>query len=209
MSKVVSVLGGTGRVGREVCRAAHANGHIVIGLGRDAAARVTVPGVQMLDGEATDAATVDRAVAPADCVVSVLGHVKGSPRDLLVQAMRHTIAAMERHNVRRIVMLTRASSPPAAATTRLGPLLQRVLPRTIAQDHAEAVALLQDSDLDWTVVRARRLVADLPGTGRLEADGEAPGTAVAYPVAASFLLECAVSNRYLHATPLLTQSEDR
>jgi putative NADH-flavin reductase len=54
---------------------------------------------------------VARTVQGADAVVSVLGHVKGSPKDVQTVATRHMVAAMKAHGVERIISLTGAGGP--------------------------------------------------------------------------------------------------
>ncbi len=185
-AKVITILGGTGRVGRELAALAVTAGHIVIVLGREPVMLGDLRHrVQVIDGEATDAATIDHAVGPSDVVISVLGRRKGGPADVLTQAMTHTVAAMERHSIRRIVLLTAVAELTAPARSRwLAPMLDRIRPATGTADHAGALAVLSDSDLDWTIVRAE------PALPRRRI--------------AAFLLDCAVTGSHLHAMPVLT-----
>ena len=106
----LAILGASGSVGRELVTQALAAGHDVTVLVRHTPRsgqfdrRVTV-----VQGDADDPGSVDRAVAGSDAVLSALGHAKGSPRDLLAAATSNTIAAMQAHGIRRLVVLASPS----------------------------------------------------------------------------------------------------
>src|SRR5437870_1026079 len=100
VSKKLTILGATGSVGRELVAQALDADHAVTVLVRNpdklGALRSRVMVVQ---GDVTDPAALDRAVAEADVVLSTLGHAKGSPNDVLAVAATGAIAAMRRHGV--------------------------------------------------------------------------------------------------------------
>ena len=69
----VAVLGGSGRIGRDVLTWALAAGHEVAALARDPASLPGAAGLTVITGDATDAGAVAEVLAGADAVVSALG----------------------------------------------------------------------------------------------------------------------------------------
>ena len=51
---------------------------------------------------------VERVVAGMSAVLSALGHLKTSSKDVLTEGTKNIVAAMNRHGVRRLVCLTGA-----------------------------------------------------------------------------------------------------
>ncbi len=106
----LAILGASGSVGREIVTQALAARHDVTVLVRDTPRsglfdhRVTV-----VQGDAGDPDSVDRAVAGSDAVLSALGHAKGSPDDVLAIATSNIVAAMRASGIRRLVVLASPS----------------------------------------------------------------------------------------------------
>jgi len=211
---VLTILGGTGRVGREVVAQAVKAGHVVnvVSRSRERVAALAQP-ITGVDGDVTFADVVDRAVAPADAVISTLAHSKNSPDDVMTQAMRHTLAAMERHNVQRVVVLSCASVPSEGEAVnplqRISGLFRSMPSGVEAKDLAEQGRIVSASDLDWTIVRAPRIV-DRPATGNIERSLQASsGGDIGVEDLAAFLLACAVNGLHIREAPAVSQASDR
>ncbi len=67
---------------------------------------VSSPALTVVRGDVLDPAAVDETVAGSDVVLSLFGHVKGSPRTLQTDGTRLIVDAMARHGVPRIVTLS-------------------------------------------------------------------------------------------------------
>lgn len=102
------VTGASGFIGRALVERLLRQGETVRALVRDPS-RLPLPAVEIVQGDITDAAAVDRAVAGTECVF----HVAGTFRDadatdeyyqrVNVEAVGHVIEAARRHGVRRVV----------------------------------------------------------------------------------------------------------
>ena len=104
----VLVIGGTRGVGHEVVLAAHAAGHELTLLARNAE-RISLPvtGVRVVAGDAGDADDIERAVAGQHAVVWTVGvGPTRQPVDLFSRSTQFLLAAMAKHGVRRLICVT-------------------------------------------------------------------------------------------------------
>lgn len=114
----ILVIGATGGTGRAAVAQLLAEGHHVTAFGRHPE-RVGAPSerLSLEVGDALNASDVERAVAGKDAVVVTLGISENplrvrffgparTPIDVRSAGTRHVIAAMRRHAVRRLVVLS-------------------------------------------------------------------------------------------------------
>jgi putative NADH-flavin reductase len=109
----IVLFGATGHVGQRIVREALERGHEVVGVVRDPAkSQAPDPRVRLVQGDATDAASVARAVRGADAVVSAVSPRPGSTGSApsLVAAARGLIAGLREAGVRRLVVVGGAGS---------------------------------------------------------------------------------------------------
>ncbi len=206
----LAIFGATGRTGRPLVEQALAAGYDVVALARTPAklplsdARLTV-----IQGDATDPAAVAAVVRGADAVISVLGQSAGSPPDLQTVAMRHIVAAMRQHGVKRLVSLTGAGvDAPQDRPTLLNHLIKlalRLLSGRVLRDALGHAAVIEQSGLDWTIVRAP-MMTDGPRAGsyRVGWVGVNTGPRVARADVAAFLLAQVTDTTYLRQMPMVS-----
>ena len=143
------ILGATGPTGRELVMQALGAGHSVAALARDPA-KVTEK-IEIIQGDATDAATIANAVRGRDAVLSALGVGKTfKSRDLMTQAA----ASLVKADIKRLLFVSAAGvgesfneMPP------FGKLFFRTLLRSIYADKAKADDAIRASKVEWTIVR--------------------------------------------------------
>jgi uncharacterized protein YbjT (DUF2867 family) len=157
----VLVIGGTRGIGREVVSAAHAAGHEVTLLARNAE-RISLPvkGVRVVAGDAGDALDVERAVAGQNAVAWTVGMAPTrKPVDLFSRSTRHLLAAMGKHRVARLICVTGVGAGDSRGHGGFfyDRILQPLFMRTIYEDKDRQEALLRASDVDWTILRPGRL----------------------------------------------------
>src|ERR1700704_5493742 len=154
----VVIFGATGLTGRLLTEQAFANGHVVTAFVRDTSRLKTPDGsVRVIQGNVLDAASVDRAVAGQNAVFVALGTAtrRGSPQ-VLPQGIRHILDAMERHRVRRIVVLSAAGAlhePAGSLIGNVGLTLARAYLPGVYREHGAMLEELHKRDLDWIAVR--------------------------------------------------------
>ncbi|MFC0678755.1 NAD(P)-dependent oxidoreductase [Lysobacter korlensis] len=165
----IALFGATGRTGARVLARAIDGGHQVRALVRDPGnVAIRSAALTLIPGDVLDAAAVEETVAGSDAVLSLFGHRKDSPKTLQTDGTRNIVDAMRRQGVSRIVSLSggglrAAEDQPTAADTVIRFLLKRLSGHVLA-DAERHLEVLQQSGLDWTVVRGPRLL-DTPATG--------------------------------------------
>lgn len=165
----VLVIGAGGKSGQQVVEKALAAGHAVTALVHDAADYHAPAGVRVVAGDATDAATVDQAVAGQDAVVDAIG---GHTPYLKTQLERNTakvvVAAMQHHGVRRLVVISVLGIGDSAeqGTFLYEYLMKPTFLRGAIPDKEAMEAEVKQSDLDYVLVRPPFLTDD-PATGKV------------------------------------------
>jgi len=166
----IVVFGASGPTGRQFTEQAQAAGHQVTAVTRRPALLAARPGLTVAGADVADPVAVEAVVAGGDAVVSVLG-VPFSRQPITVYSVGATniIAAMHRHGVKRLVVVSSSVTDPdwhpsgAFFFNRvLDPFVNRVLGRTLHADMRRMEALVRASDLDWTIARPSGLF-DAPG----------------------------------------------
>jgi putative NADH-flavin reductase len=211
----IAVFGATGRTGRPLVEQALERGHEVVAFVRDAGALPSaVRGndrLRVVEGDAYAGAGVEDAVGgegdPVDAVVSVLGQRSEGPDDLLTEAGRHVLDAMERRGVDRFVTLVGAGVREEGETVtpggRVMGTLLKLVARSVLEDARAHVEAVRASDAGWTVVRGPRLTEGAH-TGEFE-----HGTDLALGMRATaaranvaeFVLDCLEEELYVHEMP--------
>jgi len=166
------LLGATGRVGRRVLERALEDGHQVTALVRTLdKVQLTHPLLTVLQGDAREAADVERAMQEADTVFSALSTDGGTT---LTESMPLIIAGMQRFGIGRIVTVGTAGILQSRSEPELlryqSSESKRALTRA-AEEHHKVYTMLAESELDWTIVCPTYLPDEEPlGVYRVERD---------------------------------------
>ena len=207
----ILVIGGTRGTGREVVRAAHAAGHELTLLARNAE-RISLPvtGVRVVAGDARDVDDIERAVAGQHTVNWTAGIAPTrKPVDLFSRATQFLLAAMHKHGARRLICVTGVGAGDSRGHGGFfyDRILQPLFMKTIYEDKDRQEALLRASDVDWTVVRPGFLTNG-PATGLARAltdlDGVTAGR-VSRAEVADFIVENLETADFRRTAVLLTR----
>lgn len=204
----VLVLGATGATGRHLVEQALAQGHQVTALARNPAKlHRRSPELTVVQGDVTDPLAVERAVRSQDAVLCALGSSTPLKHDpALVAGIGNLVGAMERLHVRRLVYLSFLGVHHGRR--QLSPLGKYVvaplLLRKVAADHERKEAIIQQSTLEWVIVRPPRLTNGRR-TGTYRSGENIQATLVVPRVSradlAEFMLGQLNGDTYLHRTP--------
>ena len=175
----VIVFGATGKTGQHVLRAALAQGHEVTAFGRSVnRININDPALQTHKGDALDADSVTGAVAGHDAVIVCLGSTGLRDKTTLAVGTAAVIDAMATHDVQRLVVMSAAGVGDSwQQIPRSSRLLFRTMLRNVFADHEAQEAIVEQSPLDWTIVRAAVLKAD-PAPGPYTATNTGPNTRI-------------------------------
>lgn len=206
------VIGSTGRVGSQVVSRALDAGHVVTALARDPAAVARTPHdrLRVVRGDVLEPASLQRAVAGQDAVVSCLGTRDRRQRTLRSEGTANLVAAMRAEGAPRLV----AFSAFGVGDSR--PLLRRtafffsrvILPLVLAdqfEDMAAMEALVRDSGLEWVIVRPSALTGK-PATGSVKVadrDTRKAGSSIPIVDVAAFMVGCVTSDVRVGTAPVI------
>ena len=110
----IVLFGATGNIGQRIAKEALSRGHTVIGVVRDPD-KVTPPDprVKLVQGDATDAASVAKVAQGADAIVSAISprpNARGRAAPSLAAASRALIAGAKKAGVKRVIAVGGAGS---------------------------------------------------------------------------------------------------
>jgi len=171
----VLVIGAAGKSGEALVNEALAAGHKVTAFVRGAA-QYKKANVRVVAGDVLDAAAVDVAVAGQDAVIDALGgKTPWKVTTMETNAAHNIVDAMRRNGVRRLLKISVVGAGESVKNAGFfnEHLLMRTFLRGLLVDKAGMEAAIQDSNLDWTLVRPPMLTdAEKTGVARvLSTDG--------------------------------------
>jgi putative NADH-flavin reductase len=207
----ITIFGATGKVGRHLVDQALDRGDEVTAFVRDASKLTSHPRerLKVVQGDVLVPKDVEQAVVGKDAVLSVLGHTKTSPKDVLSEGTKNIVAAMKELGVRRLVSLTGAGvrdpkDEPKLIDRAIGSLL-KLLQRDLLEDSIEQAQAIRESDLEWVIVRAPVLnEGEKKGGYRIGYVGKESGTKLSRADVADFMLKQTVDDTYLHQAPMVS-----
>ena len=206
----IVVFGASRGVGLEFVKQALQAGHIITAFVRTPSAfPVQNANLTLVQGDSTDAAAVEAAVAGQDAVVSALGPTRPPAPNMMENSARNIVAAMKRHGVRRLISTTGAGVRQPEDAPKLGDhligALLKLLVKDVVLDSAANVNVIQNSDLAWTVVRFPRLMdGEHTGKYRVGYVSKESSTQFSRADGADFLLKELVEEKWLRKLPLVS-----
>jgi putative NADH-flavin reductase len=194
----IAIFGANGPTGRHLTDQALAAGHEVVAVTRRTGSLAERPGLAVAVADATDPAAVDAAIGGTDAVLSALGARFSKETITMYSASATAItAAMTRHGVKRLLVVSSSIADPDWRPSGahffnhvLDPLVNRRLGRTLHEDMRRMEAVIDQTGLDWTLVRPSGLFEHPVVTDFHTAETSADGVFTARPdLAASMLRE--------------------
>lgn len=205
----IVIFGASGRTGIHLVRKALEKNYLVKAFVRKSSRLLMRdPKLTLIEGDISDAAAVERAVAGSDAVLSALGWTRTSKKNVLSEAAENIVAAMKKHGARRIVALTGygvrfpGDPPDSLGKKLLHFLLGIVLPHLIP-DGIRYARTISESGLEWTIVRAA-ILSNSMGRGSYETGYFDPGLKpVAREDVADFMIRQLIDTRYIRQAPII------
>lgn len=201
----VIVFGATGKTGQHVLRAALAQGHEVTAFGRSVD-RIDIddPALETHKGDVFETDSMTGAVAGQDAAIVCLGSTGLRDKTTLATGTAAVIDAMAAHDVQRLVVMSAAGVGDSwQQIPRSSRLLFRTMLRNVFADHQAQEAIVEQSSLDWTIVRAAVLKDD-PATGHYTATNTGPNTRITRADVAAALVDQLDDLTYSHTAISVT-----
>ena len=208
---IVTVLGATGRTGRLLVAELLRRGHEVTVVVRDPYG--APEGTHLVIGDSRDRQALAAALAGAEAVVSALGP-RGKDHQLHRQTAAQLVPAMRAAGVRRYIGISGAGVNTAGdrkrARDRVISAGMGVFARSLVADKTAELAVWQDTEVDWTLVRPPRLV-DGPATGRVDHDASVStrSTVMRRGDLAVFLTDVLEQGLYCRQAPFVATADPR
>jgi len=206
----IVVFGASRGVGLKVVEQALQAGHTVTAFVRTPSTfTLQHRNLSVFQGDSMDAAAVENAVAGQDAVVSALGPTRPPVPGMMEASAKNIVAAMEKHGVRRLVSTTGAGvrqpeDQPKLLDHAITALLN-LLAKRVVLDSAANVKLIQNSKLDWTVVRFPRLMdGDATDRYRFGYVSKDSSTQLSRADAANSVLKELIEKQWLKKLPLVS-----
>ncbi len=191
------MFGATGRTGRLVLDELVTRGWTVNALVRDKAKLTGTHNVRVIEGEASNAASVAETIDGTDVVFSCLGLAEiSAPTTAFSDIIKAILHEMKERGVSRIVAITSSAvldHPTGGYRVKTGlPMFAHV-----GAEHVRNYESLRDSGLDWTAMCPVTLTSDIPrGHGRYAFEDLPPGSKeTGYADLAQHMVELAEDSR--------------
>lgn len=197
----ITIFGASGKVGRLVVAELLSRGHTVTVFVRKSGSFNSSTSLRVIEGDIYQPQTVARAVVGADAVICTLGSWGSAKKDILMVGMQHIIPAMNHSRVQRIVTLTgadaRADGDRVGILNRVMHVLLRIVAAKILSDGENHINQLQQSNLNWTVVRSPIMNnRGIPENFQLTHTRPLPWAFVNRTAVARSLVDCALTRAY-------------
>ncbi|ADR21321.1 NAD dependent epimerase/dehydratase [Marivirga tractuosa] len=210
--KTLAIFGGTGQTGKLVLETALKEGYKVKALVRSPKkVELANSKLEVIEGDVLSADDVIRTVENADVVLSLFGHVKGSPQWLQTNGTENIVEAMKEAGVKKIISLSGGGLPvpdkdkPKLADKMIRFIMKVAVPK-ILKDAVLHAAILRKSNLDWMIVRGPRLTNEKPKNEyRVGWVGVNASTKISRADLADFILKQIESDEFVHQMPFVSE----
>ncbi len=204
----VGVLGANGRTGKCVVEEALARNLNVVAGVRGNYLFDTSKKLKIIQCDILDQKQVSSLVSQVDVVISVIGHMKGSPEFMQTEGITNVIRALNVAGKKRLISLTGTGVRlPADKVTLADKILNFSIslidPKRIndGRKHAE---IIQACSLDWTILRVLKLSNTKSKPFRLTASGPTKFY-VSRKEVAKALLDIAENRLFIRESPIISK----
>lgn len=203
----VLVLGANGRVGSKVVEELLARGHSVVAAIHKNSENVSSK-AQTRTIDITDSTSVKSAIIGCDAVICALSSWGAPKHNILETAMRTVIPALEAAGTRRIVSISgdvaRVPGEKVSLPIRIFHVVAFGPIRKVIADSEAHIRMLQESDLDWTVLRPGVMTPSFNGDYILQLTHPLRPMIPRLAVVNS-LVDLVDSQNYIHEAPYISR----
>lgn len=214
----LAIFGATGKTGRNLVQQGLEKGHDITVLVRDPAKLgLENPKLRVVKGDVlSDVAAVEQTVSGADAVLVALGANSFKvPSNIVMDGTRAIMEGMRKTGARRLLVVSTVGAHETSQQSGfvfhrvLRPLMRMIVPTVhhiIFVDKERMEDTVRQTDLDWTLVRAPRLIeGPFTGKWRTVMPGE-PGfssRSLSFADLAGYMLEAAGNPKLAKTAPIV------
>ena len=209
--KTIALLGASGKTGQHFLEQALEKGYNIKALVRDPGKIIQESDkLEIIPGDVLNPGDVEDLIKNTDLVVSLFGHVKGSPDWVQTDGTRNITEAMKKHGVKRIISLSGGGlrfpekDQPKFMDKMIKGIMKLMVPQILkdAEKHHE---VLSESGLSWVIVRGPMLTNDPPkGKYRIGWVGVNASTKIARADLADLILQLVEDKSYDRQMPFVS-----
>jgi putative NADH-flavin reductase len=164
--KHIAIIGATGSTGKEVVSLALKANYKVTIVARDPSRIKPQHNLSIVTGDVTDYESLRKALENIDVVISCFGPANGrKPGNIMSLGTSNIVQASEQNGVGRLVFMSgilQTSGSELSFIDRLGLKLVRIFFMEVYQDKVIAETSIQNSSLNWVIVRPVGLAKSKP-----------------------------------------------
>ncbi len=208
--KSIALFGASGKTGMQFLELALKKGYTVKALVRTPE-KITLnsPLLKVIKGDVLNMSDVQRTIEGTEVVVSLFGHVKGSPERLQTNGTKNIVQAMKKAGLRKIISLSGGGLPyvedKPKVPDHLIRFIMKLFVRKVLDDAIAHAKVLEESNLDWIIVRGPRLTDDeKKGNYRVGWVGVNASTQIARADLSDFILKQVEDNTFLKKMPFVS-----
>lgn len=204
------IFGSTGGVGQQVVEQALEQGYTVTAFTRNPdKLHIQHPNLKFFQGDVMDLSAVEQAVQGQDAVVCTLGSGQKLNGTVRSEGTHHIIQAMKRSGIQRFICQTTMGVGDSWGSLNFywKYVMFGLILRNVFADHERQEQDVQQSGLDWTIVRPGAFVeGDRTGKYRHGFPGtdKTSKLKISRADVADFIVKQLGDNSYLHQTPSLS-----
>ena len=205
----VLILGAAGKTGALVVERAVAAGHVVTAFVRDAATYRSPANVTVVAGDATDQASLDKAMTGQDAVIDTIGGKTPYRKTTLERSVAGAVvASMKAHGAKRVIVIS--SFGVGDSAEQVGWFVEHVIVPTFlrgsTEDKAAAEAVVRTSGIDFVIIRPA-ILNDHPAIGNVRVfQGRDTAHKISRADVAQFCVDQLTSDEYVGGAVTIANS---
>ncbi|MDA1600502.1 SDR family oxidoreductase [Bacillus cereus] len=204
----IAILGANGKAGKFLVKQALEKGYQVKILTRNSNnMTITNENVEIIDGDARDFSSIRKLLKGCRAVINAVGQPKNESY-IFSTVSKHILEAMKEFEIKRYILISGGSLDVTGDQKRIiniiGATLFKVFLSKMMQDKYKELQAIQDSDVDWTIVRLP-FVMEGKSIGNIkESLVDMPGIKIQNSDIAPFVIKQINSERYVGKCPFIS-----
>jgi putative NADH-flavin reductase len=204
----ITLFGATGRTGQKILKQALDKNHEITAYVRNPdKIKINHKNINIIEGELYQKEKLESAIKGSDVVMSALGPVKNSPKDIMQNTAREITDSMKKQNVKRLIWQTgagvRDKDDEPSISRDIIRFIMKIISGSVLKDSEAAYNIIKSSGLDWTVVRVPML-KDGSKEGGYTANFTPPKPKpLSREDVAEFMLKQCVDNDFIKKAPII------